>query len=458
MKIETPQILWHAQEKGKAAALTSCDMLASGIALNSQHGQHNTQMLATSAAEIHLWKLQFDTDSADGCAEIDTKIEFRCALLRHEGPVSCVKFSPDGLHLVSGSETGSILVHSVPLNKRAKGNGRHFWSTVTQENDLLVKIASRCGDGVTDLSWSSDSRRLLAGTVDHAVWVFEVDTSPTSSSTWKTVYRNTSHHTHYCQGVAYDPLQAYLASMSSDRTIRILQRKLPKHCKKKILRSTANVNDDGTIQPSNAAETSQWLSENSLQVSAKTKQIKFQKASAPVVENISTTTNTNSDADDVNSTMNLTSNKHYFCDESTLNSFFRRLAWTVDGAYLIAPAALHEQKYATLLFQRHQWEQPAKILAGLDKVRYFYVDEFVIDPNTYHLQCTLFACSLLPPPFLTNSLRLRCAQIPFASCYQKMKKVRRLSYHPSIQRHQQPAKKMVHHFQLHSLTAISLLS
>jgi len=45
-------------------------------------------------------------------------------------------------------------------------------------------------------------------------------------------------------------------------------------------------------------------------------------------------------------------------------SFFRRLAWTPDGAYLITPAGLFQEtedskpQFATHLFARHNFEKP----------------------------------------------------------------------------------------------------
>ena len=86
--------------------------------------------------------------------------------------------------------------------------------------------------------------------------------------------------------------------------------------------------------------------------------------------------------------------QHLFGDESTIESFFRRLSWTADGAYLICPSALwHGDKakapssspaagenaddaaaeqqqgpsYATCLFARHHFDQPCRVLAGLEK-------------------------------------------------------------------------------------------
>ena len=91
---------------------------------------------------------------------------------------------------------------------------------------------------------------------------------------------------------------------------------------------------------------------------------------------------------------------HMFADELTLGSFFRRLSFTTDGAFLVVPAALWhgrkdlassesdasqpgsptsvvsndvgklaESSFATYLFARHHFEQPYKVLTGLEKVR-----------------------------------------------------------------------------------------
>jgi chromatin assembly factor 1 subunit B len=62
-------------------------------------------------------------------------------------------------------------------------------------------------------------------------------------------------------------------------------------------------------------------------------------------------------------------------DESTCESFFRRLSWTTDGAFLVTPAALWHAdpdaapSFSTHLFARHRFDEPFKVLSGLEKVR-----------------------------------------------------------------------------------------
>jgi WD40 repeat protein len=348
MKVETPQILWHAEgDKKVAAALSSVSMIESG--LNKE--KVFTYVLASAsgtATAIHLWKLEFPTvlknteSSTIFESHTATKIEFMCALDRHEDAVTAVKFSPDGMHLATASENGgAVIVWSVPANMNLNNNGKHYWSTLstTNTNTLSAHIALRNGDGVTDLSWSSDSKRFLASTLDSAVLVLEnINFVSPKSAEWRTAYRGTNHHTHFVQGVAYDPCNVYLASQSSDRTVKVLIRKQTNKLKK-----------SGNNDP-------QLRTDLKLEIMSKGKQLKYLYS--------------NKNADEGAAAKK----QHMFADESTLAAFVRRLDWTPDGAYLLVPAALHHNdndnavEFATLAFQRHCFDEPVKVFGGLDKV------------------------------------------------------------------------------------------
>lgn len=68
-----------------------------------------------------------------------------------------------------------------------------------------------------DLQWSADGAYLISGSVDNSCIVW--DTRKGS------VHQILDAHAHYVQGVAWDPLAKYAASLSSDRTCRIYQNK-----------------------------------------------------------------------------------------------------------------------------------------------------------------------------------------------------------------------------------------
>lgn len=110
-------------------------------------------------------------------------------------------------------------------------------------------------EDIYDVCWSPDERALISGSVDHSIIVWQLDLIPSPSSTLPAedfssvgeVGPENSHsnrpenapapstntsqatiktlilrdHKHYVQGVAWDPLGFYVASLSSDRACRI---------------------------------------------------------------------------------------------------------------------------------------------------------------------------------------------------------------------------------------------
>lgn len=318
MKVETPQILWHSDPNGKAAPLYSISSLESGLSKSEEEQYGTVVATAGNSSDIHLWKVCFSNVSSNG------GISHLTSLSRHERSINAVAFSPDGIHLATAGDGGTIIIWSVPLNKRGNGNGCHFWGTYLQEEkELDVKIlpSSNCQD-IMDISWSADSKRFVCGSLDHCIMVWELSTA---NQNWTCVHRDSTGHSHYVQGVALDPLGVYLASQGSDRAVCVYSNSSNKKGKNK----------------------------DKKEFMTKSKTIKRY-------------TNPN------------TKKHNLFADESTVESFFRRLSWTSDGAFLIAPSGLWYNKqqetnetpsFATLLFARHNYDQPYKVLTGHEKVR-----------------------------------------------------------------------------------------
>ncbi|PNX87428.1 chromatin assembly factor 1 subunit FAS2-like protein, partial [Trifolium pratense] len=114
-----------------------------------------------------------------------------------------------------------------------------------------------------DLEWSTDAAYIISGSVDNSCIIWDVNKG-TNLQTLDT-------HAHYVQGVAWDPLGKYIASLSSDRTCRI------------YINGLSHTWTSGVI----------------------------------VV---------------------MQSTKYHLFHDETLPSFFRRLAWSPDGSFLLVPA------------------------------------------------------------------------------------------------------------------------
>ncbi|KAL3919409.1 MAG: hypothetical protein SGILL_003764, partial [Bacillariaceae sp.] len=330
-------------------------------------------------------------------------IEYMMSLTRPDVAVNAVAFSPDGLHLATAGDSGNIVLFSVPIHKRGNKNGRHFWSTLKKENELTVRIVSTHCEGSVDLSWSADSKRFAVGTIDSCMIIYEdkhFDMNACNPEThqkeseWQQVFRN-SEHASFVQGVSYDPLGVYIASMGNDRVVRVFPRKAPPKSKKKVLRPANNSDTSSNVvtpPQDHQRMVAQLLMDSKVEI-GKSKRIK-QRLITTMEEGDAMATddaaNNNNQGEQQHATQQRQIKQKLFVDESNCESFFRRLSWTADGAFLVTPAALwhangdSEQQgaapssdggdsssssptFSTYLFARHKFEEPYRVLAGLSK-------------------------------------------------------------------------------------------
>lgn len=111
----------------------------------------------------------------------------------------------------------------------AEGNLKEETS---KENWTVVKMMRGHLEDVYDLCWSPDSAHLISGSVDNTTIVWDVRKGRHYKVKGHPVYHQIPHtsgqllHTlkeshQYVQGVAWDPLGRYIASLSCDRNLRI---------------------------------------------------------------------------------------------------------------------------------------------------------------------------------------------------------------------------------------------
>lgn len=343
-------------------------------------------------------------------------IQHLATLTRHERSINALSFSPNGNHLASAGDGGALMVHTVPSSYRFVQGERNssvvmnkstgpdfFWKNVLQkESDLSVKVLHTGAEDVMDISWSSSSDKFIIGTLDHSVLVYQENFCSTEQivKTWNCIWKNNKEHTHYVQGVAYDPLGVYLASQGSDRTVRVWQRKGPKSVRgsgngygntsdhvpvttnpegnAEVTVANQDVNGNKNVSPDKSAPSvlaTRAKVFNPVGVKfdvEKAKILKYRMTEEECQNDQGETIPTEGGGESQEKNINSIKKRHLFADESTVESFFRRLAWTADGAFLMTPASIWHKdiagpSFATLLFTRHQFEKPYKVFHGLDK-------------------------------------------------------------------------------------------
>ncbi|XP_076257991.1 chromatin assembly factor 1, p105 subunit [Rhynchophorus ferrugineus] len=279
MKCTIPEISWHNREP-----VLSVDIFPEN---------KEFYRLASGGGDCHvlIWQLNITETGA-------VNQEVISDLTRHQRAVNCVRWSHNGTYLASGDDDANIIVwqlkvDNIPLLEGDTGD-KEIW--------IVYKVLRGHKEDVYDLSWSIDNSKILSGSVDNTAILWDINKGKLDHIL--------SDHKGFVQGVAWDPKNQIIATVSTDRICRIFDQS-GKHVKARVFKGKiTSVPDDHFL---------------------KDKEVKF------------------------------------FYDD-TFKSFFRRLSFTPDGSLLIVPSGhieVNDCKYflnATLIFTLDNWLEPAAIL------------------------------------------------------------------------------------------------
>jgi len=90
---------------------------------------------------------------------------------------------------------------------------RQLHPTCAEIPSLPPSLLCSGGKEIYDISWSSDGRYIVSGSIDAIVCVWDVEN--------KTKVQEFREHTHYVQGCAFDPRMMFFATLCLDRTLRV---------------------------------------------------------------------------------------------------------------------------------------------------------------------------------------------------------------------------------------------
>uniref|UniRef100_A0A8C5MCY8 Chromatin assembly factor 1 subunit B n=1 Tax=Leptobrachium leishanense TaxID=445787 RepID=A0A8C5MCY8_9ANUR len=192
MKVITCEIAWHNREP-----VYSVDF---------QHGTDKINRLASAGV-----------DTAVRVKEIDGKavVEFLSSLVRHTKAVNVVRFSPQGELLASGGDDAAILLWKLQENKEPESTPflEDDEVELNKENWSVVKTLRGHLEDVYDLSWTQDGNFLASASVDNTAIMWDVNKGQKIS-----IF---NEHKSYVQGITWDPLGQYIATLSCDRVMRV---------------------------------------------------------------------------------------------------------------------------------------------------------------------------------------------------------------------------------------------
>ncbi|ANB14296.1 Cac2p [Sugiyamaella lignohabitans] len=208
MKAKVLTVHWHQENQ----PIYSAHFQPIGPSINPP-GHEYSARLATAGGDnnIRIWRLEYSQGVVKG-------VQYLATLAKHSQAVNVVRFDPKGTTLASASDDGTVLLWALQDSKTtAYANSKYDG---TDESDLEVwKLRHACRGGgqssseVYDVAWSPDSQYIIAGQVNNVARIYNASNGQ--------CIRELVEHSHYVQGVAWDPLNEYLATQSSDRSVHI---------------------------------------------------------------------------------------------------------------------------------------------------------------------------------------------------------------------------------------------
>ncbi|KAE8226502.1 hypothetical protein CF319_g906 [Tilletia indica] len=139
------------------------------------------------------------------------RVEYLATLSRHTGVVNVVRFCPRGELLATAGDDGNVLFW-IPSDKLMESMTDDSGSY--EKEHWRVRTMTRPTNAeIYDLAWSPAGEQLIVGGTDFALRVI--------SASDGSILREISEHCHHIQGVAWDPLNEYLATQSSDRSVHV---------------------------------------------------------------------------------------------------------------------------------------------------------------------------------------------------------------------------------------------
>ncbi|KAL3151977.1 hypothetical protein ABBQ32_001100 [Trebouxia sp. C0010 RCD-2024] len=231
----------------------------------------------------------------------NTSVKHIGNLTGHTRDVNTVRFSPSGDLLATAGVAGEMFLWK-PSTETHKSFGSEESDSGWRSSAVL---RGHAGD-VQDIAWAPDSSALMSGSIENICIMWDVEGASRKC--------RLEDHRNYVQGVAWDPASEFVVSQSADRTCRVYGPKGPVVGKKKAKKAAPCSSINAVLD----LQCLHVLSKRAMPASA-------------------------ASSEGEQDTVKAQPHKCSLFHDDQLNSFFRRLAWSPDGSFLVVPCGQYKQ-------------------------------------------------------------------------------------------------------------------
>ena len=271
-----------------------------------------------------------------------------------------------------------------------------------------AKHACRASAGaeIYDLAWSPDGVFFITGGVDNTARIFNAQTGA--------MIRQIAEHSHFVQGVAWDPLNEFVATQSSDRSVHIYALKLkdgtctlsthgkfnrmdlpgrrissnspappdPHHRTSSAGASGLAIASPAPSNPGTPLATSLPMDPPAITTSSRRSSFgsspSFRRSASPAPSLPLPAVRPEISSPSLNAAMGLAVRNTNIYHNETLTSFFRRLTFAPDGSLLFTPAGHYKITHPGMV-------DPAKLVEEVTNTVYIYTRAGFNKPPVAHL-------------------------------------------------------------------------